>query len=57
MERGYTSDPVKIWSNKGIVEDTSSDFDYLLNMPLLSLSKEKKEELLKQRDDKVTRVV
>ena len=48
---------MKTRSNKGIVEDTSSDFDYLLNMPLLSLSKEKKEELLKQRDDKVTRVV
>lgn len=30
------------------------DFNYLLNMSLLSLSKEKKDELLKQRDDKVT---
>ena len=40
------------------VSSTSStagpDFAYLLNMALLSLSKEKKDELLKQRDDKVT---
>ena len=29
------------------------DFNYLLGMALLSLSKEKKDELLKQRDEKV----
>ena len=28
------------------------DFGYLLNMPMLSLSKEKREELLEQRDNK-----
>ena len=33
------------------------NFGYLLNTTLLSLSKKKKEELLKQRDDKVTRAV
>ena len=30
------------------------DYGYLLSMAILSLSKEKKDELLKQRDDKVT---
>ena len=29
------------------------DFNYLLSMSLLSLSREKKEELLKERDNKV----
>jgi len=40
-----------------VASSTSSnagpDFNYLLNMPLLSLTQEKKEELIKQRDDKV----
>ena len=73
VERGYTSDPVQAWKGslkKPTIDDdsrseassTSSaghapDFGYLLNMALLSLSKEKKEELLKQRDNKVTRAV
>ena len=30
------------------------DFNYLLNMAIMSLSKEKKDELLAQRDQKVT---
>ena len=30
------------------------DFNYLLSMSLLSLSREKKEELLKERDNKVS---
>lgn len=30
------------------------DFAYLHNMPLLNLTKEKKDELLKQRDEKVS---
>ena len=29
------------------------DFQYLLTMPIMAVSKEKKEELLKQRDEKV----
>lgn len=32
---------------------TGPDFNYLLNMPLWYLTKEKKDELCKQRDDKV----
>lgn len=49
---------------QGDEEDTESlatsasgsgpDFNYLLGMPLWSLTKEKKEELLKQRDAKVS---
>lgn len=50
--------------NQDTDDDTSSvasstasnagpDFNYLLNMTLLSLSQEKKDELLKQRDEKV----
>ena len=34
--------------------DDGYDFMYLLSMHLLSLTKEKKDELLKQRDNKVT---
>lgn len=40
-----------------VASSTSSnagpDFNYLLSMPLWSLTQEKKEELIKQRDDKV----
>ena len=36
------------------VAASGSDYNYLLNMAILSLSKEKKDELLKQRDTKVT---
>ena len=47
----YTDD------SRSEVSSTSStagpDLAYLLNLALLSLSKEKKDELLKQRDDKV----
>uniref|UniRef100_A0A0B7A7H4 DNA topoisomerase 2 n=1 Tax=Arion vulgaris TaxID=1028688 RepID=A0A0B7A7H4_9EUPU len=62
---GYDSDPVKAWKevqNKGKddlmdteeeVEDVSGpDFNYILGMPLWNLSKEKKDELCKQRDAK-----
>lgn len=35
-------------------EDTSGpDYNYLLSMPMWYLTKEKKDELCKQRDDKV----
>lgn len=79
VERGYPSDPVKVWKESqkrttAVVEETDDDdsrsetssisstssatntgpdFSYLLSMAILSLSKEKKDELLKQRDDKV----
>ena len=73
VEQGFASDPVETWNEsvkRPTIDDdtrceassTSSaghgpNFGYLLNMPLLSLSKEKKDELLRQRDDKVTRAV
>ena len=34
-------------------EDEGTDYNYLLSMSLWSLTREKKEELLKNRDDKV----
>ena len=45
-----------------VVSSTASgaggpDFNYLLNMALLSLSKEKKEELLKEKESKVRSLV
>ncbi|XP_009992519.1 PREDICTED: DNA topoisomerase 2-alpha [Chaetura pelagica] len=68
IQRGYESDPVKAWKeaqNKGEEEEegeeegdkepaaaTGPDFNYLLNMPLWYLTKEKKDELCKQRDNK-----
>ena len=36
------------------VAASGSDYNYLLNMAIVSLSKEKKRELRKQRDTKVT---
>ena len=38
------------------VSPGAPDFNYLLSMSLLSLSREKKEELIKQRDTKVSHV-
>uniref|UniRef100_A0A8C5X8N0 DNA topoisomerase 2 n=1 Tax=Malurus cyaneus samueli TaxID=2593467 RepID=A0A8C5X8N0_9PASS len=65
IQRGYESDPVKAWKeaqNKEEEEEEESDkesaaasgpdFNYLLNMPLWYLTKEKKDELCKQRDNK-----
>lgn len=40
-------------SNKESAAATGPDFNYLLNMPLWYLTKEKKDELCKQRDNKV----
>uniref|UniRef100_A0A8C7QI01 DNA topoisomerase 2 n=1 Tax=Oncorhynchus mykiss TaxID=8022 RepID=A0A8C7QI01_ONCMY len=67
-EMGYDSDPVKAWKEaqeKNTVEETGDDenkeedttgpdYNYLLNMPMWYLTKEKKEELCKQRDAKLT---
>ncbi|XP_068023099.1 DNA topoisomerase 2-alpha [Melanerpes formicivorus] len=68
VQRGYESDPVKAWKEsqneeeekgeeeEGDKEATAAagpDFNYLLNMPLWYLTKEKKEELCKQKDNKV----
>ncbi|XP_031456500.1 DNA topoisomerase 2-alpha [Phasianus colchicus] len=66
IQRGYESDPVKAWkelqnkeeeeegdeSDKETTAATGPDFNYLLNMPLWYLTKEKKDELCKQRDNK-----
>ncbi|CAJ1080808.1 DNA topoisomerase 2-alpha isoform X1 [Xyrichtys novacula] len=70
QQMGYDSDPVKAWKQaqeKNEVEtedeteegaeqeDTSGpDYNYLLSMPMWFLTKEKKEELCKQRDAKLT---
>ncbi|XP_073346486.1 DNA topoisomerase 2-alpha [Pagrus major] len=70
QEMGYDSDPVKAWKQaqekneeqmeeedeeEAEKEDTSGpDYNYLLSMPMWFLTKEKKEELCKQRDAKIT---
>lgn len=68
IDRGYDSDPIKAWkeSQKNIDKDESDheddaadaqtsgpDYDYLLGMTLWSLTREKKEDLLKKRDEKI----
>ncbi|XP_027522232.1 DNA topoisomerase 2-alpha [Corapipo altera] len=68
IQRGYESDPVKAWKESQNTEEekeeeeeesdkepaaaSGPDFNYLLNMPLWYLTKEKKDELCKQRDNK-----
>ncbi|KAI0228357.1 DNA topoisomerase 2-beta [Lamellibrachia satsuma] len=68
VQRGYDSDPIKAWKESqekletDSQEDTQAsdesetqsgpDYNYLLNMMLWYLTKEKKDELLKQRDAK-----
>ncbi|KAM3592397.1 uncharacterized protein V6R79_018008 [Siganus canaliculatus] len=69
QQMGYDSDPVKAWKQAqekdeeeevedeeaAEKEDTSGpDYNYLLSMPMWFLTKEKKEELCKQRDAKMT---
>ena len=67
--KGFRSDPVKAWKASlatGTEEDQpdqsdepaqekaeGEDFNYLMSMSLWSLTLEKKEELLKARDEKV----
>ena len=69
--RGYRSDPVKAWKaessdnreeggaegeeEQGTGDKGQPDYNYLLSMQLWSLTREKKEELLKNRDKKVGR--
>uniref|UniRef100_H3A5L4 DNA topoisomerase 2 n=1 Tax=Latimeria chalumnae TaxID=7897 RepID=H3A5L4_LATCH len=68
VQRGFESDPIKSWKeaqekaaeDEDQDDDSSSDsgstsgpdFNYILNMSLWSLTKEKVEELLKQKDTK-----
>ncbi|RXM31863.1 DNA topoisomerase 2-alpha [Acipenser ruthenus] len=65
QEMGYDSDPVKAWKEAQEKEEeeveeseeasaSGPDYNYLLNMPMWYLTKEKKEELCKQRDTKLT---
>ncbi|KAJ1135680.1 hypothetical protein NDU88_002118 [Pleurodeles waltl] len=69
VDRGYDSDPVKTWKQSQEKEEAGEmieeeegestaptsgpDFNYLLNMPMWYLTKEKKDELCKQRDTKM----
>ncbi|KAM3923871.1 DNA topoisomerase 2-alpha [Leptodactylus fuscus] len=67
VQRGYDSDPVKTWKQTQEKEEAGEmieeeeteattsgpDFNYLLNMPMWYLTKEKKDELCKQRDTKI----
>ncbi|XP_066521749.1 DNA topoisomerase 2-alpha [Hoplias malabaricus] len=69
QEMGYDSDPVKAWKQaqeKEMEEEAGEeeeqkeeqtsgpDYNYLLSMPMWFLTKEKKDELCKQRDAKMT---
>ncbi|XP_051968374.1 DNA topoisomerase 2-alpha [Xyrauchen texanus] len=68
QQMGYDSDPVKAWKQaqeKEAEEDggddeeekedmSGPDYNYLLSMPMWFLTKEKKDELCRQRDDKMT---
>ncbi|KAL1264057.1 hypothetical protein QQF64_004412 [Cirrhinus molitorella] len=68
QQMGYDSDPVKAWKDaqekdaeedgdeeEEEKEDTSGpDYNYLLSMPMWFLTKEKKDELCRQRDAKMT---
>ncbi|XP_073539488.1 DNA topoisomerase 2-alpha [Phyllobates terribilis] len=68
VQRGYDSDPVKTWKQTQEKEEAGEmieeeeeteqstsgpDYNYLLNMPMWYLTKEKKDELCKQRDTKI----
>ncbi|XP_060074256.1 DNA topoisomerase 2-alpha-like isoform X2 [Ylistrum balloti] len=63
VRRGYDSDPIKAWKSKQDInikdddddddeDNEGPDFNYLLGMQLWSLSREKKDELLKQKEAK-----
>ncbi|KAL7869965.1 hypothetical protein AOLI_G00139530 [Acnodon oligacanthus] len=69
QEMGYDSDPVKAWKQAQEKEEeeeagedddqkeeqaSGPDYNYLLSMPMWFLTKEKKDELCKQRDAKLT---
>jgi len=66
QRRGFDSDPVKKWkkgqdqdevdaeddSEDEDALDTGLDYDYLLGMPMWSLTKERKDDLIKKKEDK-----
>ncbi|XP_077062065.1 DNA topoisomerase 2-alpha [Siphateles boraxobius] len=68
QQMGYDSDPVKAWKEaqeKDVEEEAEEDeekeedksgpdYNYLLSMPMWFLTKEKKDELCRQRDAKMT---
>ncbi|KAF8771264.1 DNA topoisomerase 2-alpha like protein [Argiope bruennichi] len=69
QDRGYDSDPLKAWKESQKTEEeekvdeesdtekeertSGPDYDYLLGMTLWNLTREKKDELLKKRDEKI----
>jgi DNA topoisomerase-2 len=66
QRRGYDSDPIKKWKksqadqaeleddseDEDSLDDTALDYDYLLGMAMWCLTKEKKDDLLKKKDEK-----
>jgi len=68
FERGYDSDPIKKWkksyklktpdnnesSNEEDEVDEEKDYNYIMNMPIWSLTRERYEDLLKQAGQKQT---
>lgn len=68
-KKKYDPDPVKAWKKQHKTDDDEAgddaeeenqsaatkigDYDYLLDMPMRSLTYEKKEELLKKKDEKM----
>ncbi|KAF4531798.1 hypothetical protein B566_EDAN014504, partial [Ephemera danica] len=71
VQRKYDSDPVRTWKSEQLKDDEAEeprgegeeevdeggpDFDYLLGMKMWSLTLERKQELLKQRDLKLQEV-
>eukprot|EP00095_Tigriopus_kingsejongensis_P003419 maker-scaffold1323_size47899-snap-gene-0.11 protein:Tk03419 transcript:maker-scaffold1323_size47899-snap-gene-0.11-mRNA-1 annotation:"hypothetical protein DAPPUDRAFT_329527" len=63
QRKGFDSDPVKKWKNAQKMEEDSDsdsegglekdlDYDYLLGMAMWSLTQERKDELLRRKDEK-----
>ena len=66
VQRKYDSDPVKAWKSRQVTlqaqeeeadapedePEEGKDFDYILGMPMWSLTLERKEDLCKKRDEK-----
>ena len=68
QRKGFDSDPVKKWRKAQVDQDeldagndsdgdedaldTGLDYDYLLGMPMWSLTKERKDDLIKKKDEK-----
>ncbi|XP_014666193.1 PREDICTED: DNA topoisomerase 2-alpha-like [Priapulus caudatus] len=74
VDRGYDSDPVKLWKQSqqqkevadagdGDTEDEDAgprdgpDYDYLVGMSMWNLTKERKDEILKKKNDKAVELM